>query len=361
MRQKLPQLDGVRGVAILLVIFHNAGEKLPAVHLQGFFANGWMGVDLPFVLSAFLITGILIDTKRPEGYLKNFYARRFLRIWPLYYSLLFFMFVVLPFLSRSQGQAVFEKSSPWWAYPLFLQNFLISPVSTAAAGSLGVTWSLAIEEQFYLVWPWVVRFCTYAQPRRTAVAVICLSPALRFYLSRQHVELYTNVFCRLDGLMAGAFLALVVRADNFLPSKFIKLAWISLLIAVPLAFFIEALDARWVVFSLSAVASAAFVYLSLFSMQKWLRVGLMNRFMVYTGTISYGLYLLHKFSFGMVQALRLDRYPFLVVPVILLTSYALAALSWHLLERPFLGLKRFFESRQVRNDGADNQFGVVPP
>ena len=125
--------------------------------------------------------------------------------------------------------------------------------------------------------------------------------------------------------MAGAFLALIVRADNFLPSKFLKLAWISLLIAVPLAFFIEALDARWVVFSLSAVASAAFVYLSLFSIQKWLRVGLMNRFVVYTGTISYGLYLLHKFSFGMVQALRLDRYPFLVVPVILLTSYALAA------------------------------------
>jgi peptidoglycan/LPS O-acetylase OafA/YrhL len=109
------------------------------------------------------------------------------------------------------------------------------------------------------------------------------------------------------------------------------------------------------------VASAAFVYLSLFSIQKWLRVGLMNRFMVYTGTISYGLYLLHKFSFGMVQALRLDRYPFLVVPVILLTSYALAALSWHLLEKPFLWLKRFFESRPVRNDGADNQFGVVPP
>jgi peptidoglycan/LPS O-acetylase OafA/YrhL len=361
MRQKLPQLDGVRGVAILLVIFHNAGEKFPALHLQGFFANGWMGVDLFFVLSGFLITGILIDTKRSDGYLKNFYARRFLRIWPLYYSLLFFMFVVLPFLSRSQGQAVFEKSSPWWAYPLFLQNFLISPVSTAAAGSLGVTWSLAIEEQFYLVWPWVVRFCTYAQLRRTAVAVICLSPALRFYLSRHHVDLYTNVFCRLDGLMAGAFLALVVRTDNFLPSKFLKLAWISLLIAVPLAFFIEALDARWVVFSLSAVASAAFVYLSLFSIQKWLRVGLMNRFMVYTGTISYGLYLLHKFSFGMVQALRLDRYPFLVVPVILLTSYALATLSWHLLEKPFLGLKRFFESRPVRNDGADNQFGVVPP
>ena len=360
MRQKLPQLDGVRGVAILLVIFHNAGERFPALHLQGIFANGWMGVDLFFVLSGFLITGILIDTKRSEGYLRNFYARRCLRIWPLYYSLIFFMFVVLPFLNRSEGHAIFERSSPWWAYPLFLQNFLISPVSTSAAGPLSVTWSLAIEEQFYLVWPWVVRFCSYTQLRRIAIAVICLSPALRFYLSRQHVELYTNVFCRLDGLMAGAFLALVVRADNFLPSKFVKHAWLSLLIATPLAFFIEAFHARWVVFSLSAVASAAFVYLSLFSAQKWLQVGLMNRFMVYTGTISYGLYLLHKIPFGMVQTLRLDRYPFLAMTTILLGSYAIAALSWHLLEKPFLRLKRFFESKPVGNDSADNQSVVVP-
>jgi peptidoglycan/LPS O-acetylase OafA/YrhL len=360
MRQKVPQLDAVRGLAILLVIFHNASEKFPALHLQGFFANGWMGVDLFFVLSGFLITGILVDTKLSGGYLKNFYARRCLRIWPLYYSVIFFMFVVLPFLSRSEGHIIFEKSSPWWAYPLFLQNFLISPISTAAAGALGVTWSLAVEEQFYLVWPWIVRFCSYAQLQRMAIAVICLSPVLRFYLSRHRVDLYTNVFCRLDGLMAGAFLALVVRGDNFLPSKFIRRAWISLLIAVPLAFLTEALHARWVVFSLSAVASAAFVYLSLFSLQKWLQVGLMNPFMVYTGTISYGLYLLHKISFGMVQTFRLDRYPFLVMPAILLASYALAALSWHLLEKPFLRLKRFFESKPLRNDSADNQFVVVP-
>jgi len=359
MRQKVPQLDAVRGVAILLVIFHNAGEKFPALHLQGLFANGWMGVDLFFVLSGFLITGILVDSKRSEGYLKNFYARRCLRIWPLYYSVIFFMFVVLPFLSRSEGHIIFEKSSPWWAYPLFLQNFLILPVSTAAAGALGVTWSLAIEEQFYLVWPWIVRFCSYAQLRRIAIAVFCLSPALRLYLSRHHVDLYTNVFCRLDGLMAGAFLALVVRADNFLPSKLIRPAWISLLVAVPLAFLTEALQARWLVFSLSAVASAAFVYLSLFSTQKWLQVGLRNPFMVYTGTISYGLYLLHKISFGVVETVRLDRYPFLVMPTILLASYASAALSWHLLEKPFLRLKRFFESKPVRNDGADNQFVVV--
>src|SRR5438876_6297128 len=118
MQQKIPQLDGIRGVAILVVITHNSG-KFPRL-----FANGWMGVDLFFVLSGFLITGILLDTKESEGYFKNFYVRRCLRIWPLYYSLLLSMFVLVPFLRPSEAHIIFEKSSPWWAYPLFLQNFL---------------------------------------------------------------------------------------------------------------------------------------------------------------------------------------------------------------------------------------------
>src|SRR5207248_1231599 len=153
MQQKIPQLDGIRGVAILVVILHNSG-RFPRL-----FANGWMGVDLFFVLSGFLITGILLDTKESESYFKNFYARRCLRIWPLYYSLLLFMFVLVPLLRPSEAHIIFEKSSPWWAYPLFLQNFLI-PISTNAAGPLAITWSLAIEEQFYLVWAVVVLYCS---------------------------------------------------------------------------------------------------------------------------------------------------------------------------------------------------------
>src|SRR5207237_3597608 len=104
-------------------------------------------------------------------------------------------------------------SSPWWAYPLFLQNVLV-PLPVTATGSLAVSWSLAVEEQFYLVWPWVVRYSTSAQLRRTAIAVIGLSPLLRLVLSFYNVNLYSNPFCRLDGLMAGAFLALAVRLDD---------------------------------------------------------------------------------------------------------------------------------------------------
>src|SRR5580700_8080284 len=117
MKRKIPQLDAVRGLAILVVMFHNGGQ------LQRLFAHGWMGVDLFFVLSGFLITGILVDTRQSEGYFRNFYARRCLRIWPLYYSVLLFMFVLVPILRPSEAHTVFEaRSSPWWAYPMFLQN-----------------------------------------------------------------------------------------------------------------------------------------------------------------------------------------------------------------------------------------------
>lgn len=350
--KKIPQLDAVRGVAVLLVLLHNT-DRYPALHLHLISDNGWMGVDLFFVLSGFLITGILLDTKQSEGYFKNFYARRCLRIWPLYYALLFFMFVIVPVVRPSEAGTVFAaRSSPWWAYPVFLQNFLV-PIPTMATGALGVTWSLAVEEQFYLVWPWVVRFCTEAQLRDIAIAVICLSPVLRFYLSTHQVNIYSNTFCRLDGLMAGALLALVIRSAGFAPSKFLTQAWTIFFVSAPLALVVEAVHARWIGFSVISLASVSFVYLALFSPQRWLRALLTNRFLVYTGTISYGIYLLQKIPLDVAKTFHLDRHQFLALPMTVAATYAMAAISWNLLEKPILKLKRFFESKSVRPDQAD--------
>jgi peptidoglycan/LPS O-acetylase OafA/YrhL len=348
--KKIPQLDAVRGLAVLWVLLHNTNQS-PSRYLHWISDRGWMGVDLFFVLSGFLITGILLDAKKSEEYFKNFYARRCLRIWPLYYALLLFMFVVVPVWRPAEGHAVFEpRSSPWWAFPIFLQNFLL-PIPTMATGALGVTWSLAVEEQFYLVWPLVVRFFDESQLRKTAIAVICVSPLLRFHLSLHHVNIYSNTFCRLDGLMAGALLAVTVRSVSFFPTKFLTRAWIILLVSAPIALAIDmAFHAQWIIFSFTALASVSFVYLALFSTQKWLHAVLTARFLVYTGTISYGIYLLEKIPLDAARSFHLDQHQLLALPITAAVTYAMAIVSWNVLERPLLRLKRLFEARTPRRD-----------
>jgi peptidoglycan/LPS O-acetylase OafA/YrhL len=347
-REKIPQLDALRGIAILLVIAHNATLHYGTTsYLHPLFDRGWMGVDLFFVLSGFLISGILLDTKESPNYFKNFYARRVLRIWPLYYCLLAFMFVVLPHASASQGVAIFAKSSPWWAYPLFLQNFLL-PLSTDAAGPLGVTWSLAIEEQFYLVWPIIVRFLSKRQVAILAIAEIAASPFLRYFLAAHHIHIYANFFCRLDGLMLGAFLAALVRSKDFVRERYIGLALAVLAVATPLAVIFDLRQAEWIVFTFTSLAAGAIVYLSMFWQQKWFQWPLANRFLLFTGTISYGLFLLHKIAFAGVDGLHVNsaKHPLLALGVILIGSYVLAITSWNVLEQPFLRLKRFFALRR---------------
>jgi peptidoglycan/LPS O-acetylase OafA/YrhL len=357
--RKIPQLDAVRGIAILVVILHNQGPKYPSLPFGRMFANGWMGVDLFFVLSGFLITGILLDSRTSSHYFRNFYARRCLRIWPLYYAVLLLMFVAVPLLRPSETAEIFERSSPWWSYPIFLQNLLL-PVATNAPGPLGVTWSLAIEEQFYLVWPWIVGFCSNTAIRSIAVVTIAASPVLRLYLSFHDVNLYTNTFCRLDGLMAGSLLALAVRSEGFVAGRYIRLAWVFLFVTLPLAFVAESWSARWIGFSLVALAASAFVYLSLFSTQRWLQTLMTNRFLVYTGTISYGLYLLHKLPFDVADTVRLEYRPIMMMTIGLVACYVIAAISWNLLEKPFLRLKRFFESGHHRVDAGRHVLEPAP-
>ena len=352
------QLDAVRGLAVLLVLLHNTDVN-SSLHVGLVVRNGWMGVDLFFVLSGFLITRVLLSTKNSEGYYRNFYIRRCLRIWPLYYSALLLMFVIVPFLHPAEIHTIFaERSSPWWAYPVFLQNFLV-PIPTMATGLLGVTWSLAVEEQFYLVWPLVVRVFTETQLRRIALGVIGLSPVLRVYLSLHEVNIYSNTFCRLDGLMAGSLLALILRSRGFVPSRFAAGAWATLLVSGSLALLVGTLPARSIQFSLVALAAVSFVYLVLFSKQRWLQASLANPFLIYTGTISYGIYLLEKIPLDVAKGFHLDKHP-LIFPVTAACTYGLAALSWNLLEKPFLKLKRFFVETnfsETRSDGLTVRVG----
>jgi peptidoglycan/LPS O-acetylase OafA/YrhL len=351
--KRIPQLDSVRGLAVLIVLIHNTDKY----HCTGPLARyGWMGVDLFFVLSGFLITGILLDSKSNQRYFRNFYSRRCLRIWPLYYCALFFMFVVVPLVRPSETSQIFAaRSMPWWSYLIYLQNFIV-PSITKATGLLGVTWSLAVEEQFYAVWPLVVRFLSTTQLRRFAITVICCSPVLRFFLvHRQALNVYPNTFCRLDGLMAGALLALAFRSKSFSPENYLRPAWIGLFLASPLAL-ITAGRVEWLVYSLTALASVSFVYVALFSKHRWVQAVVANRFLVFTGVISYGIYLLEKISTDAAMSVHLDYHPVLVLAITAVATYALAILSWNFLEKPFLRLKRYFD---VDHESAPSPHGII--
>ena len=343
MRQKIPQLDAVRGIAILVVLVHNL-NGFSSAPLSLITKHGWMGVDLFFVLSGFLITGILLDSKSSENYFRNFYARRCLRIWPLYYCVLVLMFVIVPLLRPQDASELFQRSSPWWSYPFFLQNFLVgAPV--LAVGSLGVSWSLAIEELFYLVWPFFVRFLATGRLQLLAWTVLLLSPGLRLFFLTRHWIIYSNPFCRLDGLMAGALLAILVRKSGFAPGRLLKPAWVVFLVAVPLAIATAAYGVMWLTFSMAAAASAAFVYLGLFEANAGFRALVTNRFLIFTGTISYALYLLHKIPDDAFKRLHWkDAHPVLAFWIIVLISYLLAIASRYLVEKPFLNLKKLFET-----------------
>jgi peptidoglycan/LPS O-acetylase OafA/YrhL len=214
-------LDGVRGLAILLVLLvHFVGDD--AAHgmiergVTKLASYGAWGVDLFFVLSGFLITGILCDSKTKPDYFRSFYVRRILRISPLYYGVLVLLFVVLPVLpiAYPDGLEAARQNQMWlW---LYASNIYISlHASWHALPYVSHFWSLAVEEHFYLVWPWVVLVCSRRTLLAICVACAAFSLALRSVLSFEgasDVALIALTPCRLDALCTGAFLAVTARA-----------------------------------------------------------------------------------------------------------------------------------------------------
>lgn len=196
----------MRGLAILLVIFyHNFG-------FINYFFFGWLGVDLFFVLSGFLITEILINTQKQPKFLRNFFTRRTLRIFPLYYLTLLIFLIIIPLLQvNPEGLFYFLQNQIWlWVY---LQNWLY--IAKPPANNLLLThlWSLAVEEQFYLVWPFIILVLRKAKYLFLFMFILLLIViALRYFIWIYKIEnfayfnLYT--FSRIDGICIGSMLAL---------------------------------------------------------------------------------------------------------------------------------------------------------
>lgn len=345
----IPQFDYLRGIAVLVVMLFHASHDVQSFPMARYVEFGWTGVDLFFVLSGFLITGILLDTREQNGYFTNFYARRILRIWPLYFALLGIMFIAVPVVAPRWSAAAMGSAKPAWPFVLFIQNLAIPHAIT---GPLSATWSLAIEEQFYFAWPLLIWLLPRKAIQRLAIAIVICSPLLRLglTLAHAHVSMYFNTFTRLDGLAVGSFLSITLRDAAAKTVK--RWALTSLPIALVCAIIIEQ---TWIRYSAIAIAAGAIVSLSFF-------VTFKSRFVLYTGRISYGLYLLHLATFGLATKPELRRhYPhapvfndmvYLIVGLML--SYGLASLSWFLFESQILRAKRWFSASPARSKPSSN-------
>ncbi len=237
----LPALDGVRGIAILLVLFHQLGLIESVSGIGGYLfryviGTDWVGVQMFFVLSGFLITGILLDTQRCQNYLSGFYARRFLRTFPLYYGLLLAAFVVLPLLRVTPPAESGYGAHQIWFW-LYLSNWS-GPLLAEHHGMFPHLWSLAVEEQFYLIWPFLLLGATPRRCFQLCIAVTVLSFAARCIMVGQDASagaIYQFTVSRMDALALGGAVAAAWRIPawhDWLVSHNSRIAYAAVLLGV---------------------------------------------------------------------------------------------------------------------------------
>jgi peptidoglycan/LPS O-acetylase OafA/YrhL len=344
----IPELQGLRGIAVLAVIVYHCHVLLEGTWIHYASLWGWAGVNLFFTLSGFLITSILIEAREKPGYFKNFYARRALRIWPVYFLLLIVCYAVPQwFLGDTLAhQANWQTLA---AYALFVQNLRHTPLP----GTLGPTWSLAIEEQYYLVWAPVVYFCRGRWLRwllpLVLVGMLAVSPLLRHMHPQWITGTYTLI--HLDGIALGSLLALALHSFRWEQRVWM---WIGLGAAMT-GFALTATIAGGtsLLDSALALAFAGVVLAASAASGASALVALRRGPLAYYGQISYGLYMTHILVFvyfGNFSARLGDKDHMTVagnlaiVGLRLLASTLVATVLWYGFESQVLKLKRYFKS-----------------
>jgi peptidoglycan/LPS O-acetylase OafA/YrhL len=357
-RPRMPELDSVRGVAVLLVlVYHGLGFSYQGASLTGVAAvlvratvPGWIGVNLFFVLSGFLITGILIDNKREAGYYKHFYTRRALRILPAYYGLLM-LFILLNRVAHLQHR-------PSWPF-LILSFFYLSNVTPLFGIHMdyGPLWSLAVEEHFYLVWPVVVHQCSRWRLVTCALIVCFTAPLLRAFAISKTGAYQPYTWYMADSLAMGAILAILARTNI----GRIRFAWVTGLVTIlggtlilstglasgKNAFIVATKETALGIFFTGILGLVLFIGTS--NSRNIVNLSVMQ----FLGYISYGLYLIHLLVFDAYDQLIQKFWPAVAAPTehILLfmllrfgipagLSILLAYLSRRYFEEYFMRLKR---------------------
>ncbi|HEY1810447.1 MAG TPA: acyltransferase [Acidobacteriaceae bacterium] len=402
--ERVPVLDGIRGVAILLVMFFHFWENGTTrfghplwLRLYAYAAGmGWSGVDLFFVLSGFLITGILYDARTSRHYFRVFYGRRTVRIFPLYYAALIFFFVIVPFLLAhvhhgvSAAMRASIHTNP--AAKLFAWTYLINWYEgfrgwDAIPHPIQHFWSLAIEEQFYLVWPFLVLKLSRRRLIAVCAAIMALAFTLRgiFFEIHLPVAAYTWTICRADSLAFGAVVALAFRHPDdwkLLLKWARRLALPALCAIIAVRVFnpdclagpgdAPSLSMDTLAITLNGLFFACCIAIAMGSpIGSRTRRALGTPLLRFFGKYSYCLYVCHlpiiavlaKAGFSSDQiALRLHTNEFVGALVInavgFTTSLAVALASWHLYEKQWLKLKNLPALR--RRNALPAQAPVAP-
>lgn len=346
----MPQLDGLRAIAILLVLYGHFHSTLSQI----FIPLAWLGVQLFFVLSGYLITRIILNQRSAlqtgqlelSKAIKTFYIRRALRLTPMYYCVL----LVFMYFNFDAGKGI-------WPYLFLYMTNIKIVIDDAWLGMFSHLWSLAAEEQFYLIWPWLIFLLPTKKLPTVLLMIICSGIVFRSLMVSTGQSIYTNtlLFGVTDALGMGALLALVANSDREMVKKqffkflpyfaltgllgsgfiFIQYEWTSTAFRI-WAGFLCSLSFTWLVWRASCGFTGVLGYL------------LGSPPAIFLGKISYGVYVIHAFIPNLLLSLgvqpdhlpnAIDSWFYLIV----ITTLVLASISWFLIERPANQFKSHFK------------------
>jgi peptidoglycan/LPS O-acetylase OafA/YrhL len=362
-------LDGVRGTAILLVLFHNLDLlQSPATKLAQLtdliFDRGWVGVQLFFVLSGFLITTILLKSRSSENYFSAFYMRRILRIFPLYYLTIITFLMVLPTFSAAVAVRLSADPAKAWLW-VFLSNWF-DPTS-GGTPVFPHFWSLAVEEQFYLLWPAVILMMPPRRILNACMIMIFGALAIRTALlanGASYETVYMNTFCRMDALAVGAAIA-IAQSLGMLARMSVRCSGYSLLLLVTIGGVVTHGFPRTTPMGQTLGYFLLSVICGLF-LQIALRIEnsgavpsriLQSKLLTTFGKYSFGIYVLHMPIHAFIGVPLVQRWgnalagslAFSILYTILASFFILliASIVFHVVEKPFLDLKGRFTPSKV--------------
>jgi peptidoglycan/LPS O-acetylase OafA/YrhL len=353
---RINELDGLRGMAILAaVLYHYANNLINAdaskfnLFLKSITQFFYTSIDMFFILSGFLLGGILLKNKKSKNFFKTFYLRRIYRILPLYLLLLILVFLICS-LGIGKGTSWwFNADIPFWIYFTFLQNIFMGIKDVMGNSWLSPTWSLGVEEQFYLL----ISFLIYFSPKKILIYILLLgivcAPIFRYYAPTVHA-LSTFTYCRFDALFGGILIAILYqdeKAINFIKKQCNKFYLLTIvLLAVTFLFTIG----KW--------------HMELFIVNSWFGIIYMNvillvlidsknifsklskyKFFVNLGLYSFSIYLFHEIILGLFFFSIPKKLPqinsvndlLMVVCCALITFYA-ARFMYHRFEKKFMAL-----------------------